>query len=149
MFRIYSKIKAGLQSCCSASLGSGIALSSKQQHRSPRRYARAYTNKCKVYDRIHIHGHLMLLCFGTCEFTRFRLAKTKRLKRHFIMSEPHPEKDIIPPRRGIRVQNYKEKMKYANFLQKKDHHAGARWSKSGIIIARLPPIHRPFMLGQC
>jgi len=29
--------KAGLQSCCSANRGSGIAFLSKQQHRSPRR----------------------------------------------------------------------------------------------------------------
>ena len=45
---IYNK-KAGLQSCCSANRGSGIAFRYKQQHRSPRRIY--YYNKVRARIR--------------------------------------------------------------------------------------------------
>ena len=42
---------------------------------------------------LHTYGHLVLQCFGLYEFTRFRNAKTKRVRRLFNMSciYPHPE----------------------------------------------------------
>jgi len=46
--RTYNK-KAGLQSCCSANRGSGIAFRYKQQHRSPRRIY--YYNKVRARIR--------------------------------------------------------------------------------------------------
>ena len=87
------KQKAGLQSCCSANRGSGIAFRSKQQHRSPRR----------MYQCAHYARTLITYQWASCaamfwndEFTRFRLAKTKRVRRLFqyVLYLPPPERHI-------------------------------------------------------
>ena len=65
-------------------------------------------------------GILVLQCFGLYEFTRFRNAKTKRVRRLFqyVLYLTLP-KDIFPRRGQIRqnfcfaLQNYTKKMTYA------------------------------------
>ena len=90
--------KAGLQSCCSANSGSGIASIPNKQHRSPRRMyiiykVRDMRTRC-IYTPEDI---LVSQCFGIYEFTRFELAKTKRLRRLLNMScTPSHAKEHTP-----------------------------------------------------
>jgi hypothetical protein len=49
--------KAELQSCCSATQGSGIALNSEQTTLSPRRYIHAYTRMARI-SIIYTNEHL-------------------------------------------------------------------------------------------
>ena len=88
------KQKAGLQSCCSASRGSGIAFSPKQQHWSPRRMY-----KCAHYARTLITyqwASCAAMFWIICEFTRFLLAKTKRVRR-LLSRSPNSSQFAIPP----------------------------------------------------
>ena len=64
--------------CCSAIRGSGIAQLVKQQHCSPRR----------MYDvrAMRVRKYTMSISVSQCfdkllKFTRFRIAKTKRVRR--------------------------------------------------------------------
>ena len=78
LFERNTNKKAGLQSCCSAIWGSGIAFHSKQQHWSPRRM-----HKCAQFART-LFTYQWASCaamFWNDEFTRFQIAKTKRLRR--------------------------------------------------------------------
>ena len=88
--------KAGLHYCCSAIRGSGIAFCSKQQHCSPR-CMHIYARICVPYYTYHRAPCAAL--FWNSEFTRFRIAKTKRVRRLFqyVRYLTHP-KDIFPQR---------------------------------------------------
>ena len=72
--------KSGTAMCCSAIRGSGIAQLVKQQHCSPRRMY-ICTHK-RVYMTIHTMSISVSQCFDKLlKFTRFRIAKTKRVRR--------------------------------------------------------------------
>ena len=58
-----------------------------KQHWSPRRMY-ICTRKC-VYMIIHTMSILVSHCFGIYEFTRFWVAKTKRVRRFLYVKKPH------------------------------------------------------------
>ena len=86
--------------------------------------------RARIYT-YHRHLSVAMSWIKILKFTRFRLTKTKRLRRYFIMSVSHrtighfPDVDYTKNVRThvvlyrIQPQNYYKNLKYARILAKK------------------------------